>query len=196
MMEMALHNEQYHPNPHQNLNPGQSLHQQRLHQQQPQQHIQRETYHEPSIGPPTSFADLEHQKEVLDAEQELALLNRAIEEAQARQKSLKEHIASANADIAAATKTLNAKRDRATDVQQVCASMQQGHAGLKTVLAEAALLPHESEGVEKMRARLFLVRANGQKARNAIQVNFIKLLAISVLHITNNPCCCRFFKTI
>jgi len=139
---------------------------------------------------------LEHQKEVLDAEQELALLNRAIEEAQARQKSLKEHIASANADIAAATKTLNAKRDRATDVQQVCASMQQGHAGLKTVLAEAALLPHESEGVEKMRARLFLVRANGQKARNAIQVNFIKLLAISVLHITNNPCCCRFFKTI
>ena len=196
MMEMALHNEQYRPNPHQNLNPGQSLHQQRLHQQQPQQHIQLETYHEPSIGPPTSFADLEHQKEVLDAEQELALLNRAIEEAQARQKSLKEHIASANADIAAATKTLNAKRDRATDVQQVCASIQQGHAGLKTVLAEAALLPHESEGVEKMRARLFLVRANGQKARNAIQVNFIKLLAISVLHITNNPCCCRFFKTI
>ncbi len=129
------------------------------------------------------------------AERELELLKAAIEEAKARHLSLKETIAAVNADIAAATKALNAKRDRATDLQQVCASLQQGHAGLKTVLAEAAQLPQESEGLEKMRARFFLVQSNGHKMRQAIQV--MDGMATVCSHATTHrKVCCRCFKQI
>lgn len=136
-------------------------------QPQPQPH-QHGAQH-PSLSA-ASVVREDHLAETAEAERELTLLKIAIKEAQARQLSLKEQIAAINADIAAETKSLNAKRERATDLQQVCASLQQGHAGLKTVLAEAAQLPEESEGFEKMRARLFLVRSNGHKARQTIQV--------------------------
>jgi hypothetical protein len=144
------------------------------HHNQQQQHLpsqpqQQHVAQHPSL-PAASVVREDHQAETAEAERELTLLKIAIQEAQARQLSLKEQIAAINADIAAETKSLNAKRERATDLQQVCASLQQGHAGLKTVLAEAAQLPEESEGLEKMRARLFLVQSNGHKARQTIQV--------------------------
>jgi chromosome segregation ATPase len=146
----------------------------RHYQQQQQQQWEQQVEHMPrndAIGDPSaSTHQFALQKQDVDAEQELILLQAAISEAQARQTNLKEDIAAVNADIAAATKLLNARRERSADLQQVCASLQQGHAGLKTVLAEAAHIPQESEGVEKMRARLFLVQANGHKARQAIQV--------------------------
>jgi hypothetical protein len=143
-------------------------------QQQQQQQWEQQVEHMPrndAIGDPSaSTPQFALQKQDLDAEQELILLQAAISEAQARQTNLKEDIAAVNADIAAATKLLNARRERSADLQQVCASLQQGHAGLKTVLAEAAHIPQESDAVEKMRARLFLVQANGHKARQGIQV--------------------------
>jgi chromosome segregation ATPase len=138
-----------------------------------QQQGEQQAEHMPrdhAIDAPATTAQFALHKQDVDAEQELILLQAAISEAQARQANLKEDIAAVNADIAAATKLLNARRERSADLQQVCASLQQGHAGLKTVLAEAAHIPQESEGVEKMRARLFLVQANGHKARHAIQV--------------------------
>jgi hypothetical protein len=151
--------------------------------QQPSSMQHHESYNEPIIAPSASSTPLADER---DAEHELSLLQVAIQEAEDRQKSLKEAIAAVNADIAAATKSLNAKRDRATDMQQVCASLQQGHAGLKTVLAEAAQLPSESEGVEKMRARLFLVQSNGHKARQAIQVVF-ETVALLLSNVIQTP---------
>jgi hypothetical protein len=158
------------------VQPEEPVFQQQHQQSQQDWHVQpqrphslqhQEAYNEHTIDPSASFTSSANER---GAEQELSLLQVAIQEAEDRQNSLKEAIAAVNADIAAATKSLNAKRDRATDMQQVCASLQQGHAGLKTVLAEAAQLPSESEGVEKMRARLFLVQSNAHKARQAIQV--------------------------
>lgn len=139
-------------------------------QQQWEQQVEHMPRNDAFGDPSASTAQFALQKQDVDAEQELILLQAAISEAQARQTNLKEDIAAVNADIAAATKLLNARRERSADLQQVCASLQQGHAELKTVLAEAAHIPQESEGVEKMRARLFLVQANGHKARQAIQV--------------------------
>ena len=171
-MQALAHSEQPLAHQHQQL-------QQNWHVQ-PQQLPLQTQFQEPTVDP---FASQR------DAEQELSLLLVAIDEAETRQNSLKEDIAAVNAEIAAATKSLNVKRDRVTDLQQVCASLQQGHAGLKTVLAEAAQLPFESEGVEKMRARLFLVQSNGHKARQAIQVifaNVTMLLLIVAENLTAN----------
>lgn len=155
---------------------------------QPPQHLHGTQFSSlpngPAAAPTAAFEDT--RADVAHAEKELELLNIAIEEAKARQLSLKEEIATVNADIAAATKALNVKRDRATDLQQVCASLQQGHAGLKTVLAEAAQLPQESEGLEKMRARFFLVQSNGHKTRQAIQV--VDAIAARCSLCGHSPC--------
>jgi hypothetical protein len=190
----AQHHAQYQPpKPYPTQAPAHSeeplAHQHHFHQHQQLQqnwHVQpQQLPHQPQFQEPTADPSTSQ----IDAEQELSLLLVAIDEAETRQTSLKEDIAAVNAEIAAATKALNVKRDRVTDLQQVCASLQQGHAGLKTVLAEAAQLPFESEGVEKMRARLFLVQSNGHKARQAIQVifaNVTMLLFIVAENLTTN----------
>ena len=153
----------------------QQQHLRRYQQQQWEQHAEHMPRNDAIGDPSASTAQFALQKQDVDAEQELILLQAAISEAHARHVTLKEDIAAANADIAAATKLLNARRERSADLQQVCASLQQGHAGLKTVLAEAAHIPQESVGVEKMRARLFLVQSNGHKARQAIRSNVNEL---------------------
>jgi hypothetical protein len=162
---------------------------------QPQQHTHAAQFpslsNQSVVASGSSFYD--NQVNDAHSEKELALLNVAIEEAHARQLSLKEQIAAVNADITAATKTLNVRRDRATDLQQVCASLQQGHPESKTVFAEAAQLSQESEGLDKMRARFFLVQSKGHKTREMIQV----ICCTTALHCQRAPhlaACCRGFK--